>query len=355
MNFSKILLASGGGVVGQQVAEILRRRRPQLNVVLGGRQLEPLRATAERLGTEVVTLDIDAPALPEGLGDTIVVGLANDMHDRLLIASLRAGLAYVDVTRWTERLKLALLTVAAHGAPAAPTVFSSAWMAGTAGLVARYTAAGFTKVDSIDISILYALADRAGPNSTAYMDRISEPFRTIEKSVWTQRAGFRDGHRADFGAGGAHMVYRFDTPDQASLPVLTGAQTVDARIAFDSRAATGLLHGLVASGIWRLISRPAFDRLRRSILYNPGTGAAHRVRVTVMGEGHPSGGRSRTVQMMDPAGQTHLTALGAVFQIEAIMGLHGPATSAGVHLGEGADPACAVQMLRSEGVSILEL
>lgn len=352
--YSKVLLAGGGGVVGQQVAEILLRRNPGLGVVLGGRRPDALRDLAERLGAEAVALDIDAPVLPEGLADAVVVGLANDLHDRLLGVSLRAGLAYVDVTRWTERLKQSLVMVAAHGAPAAPVVFSSAWMAGTAGLVARHAAAGFTRVDSIDIAILFSLADRAGPNSTAYMDRISDPFRTMERSVWKLRAGLRDGHRADFGEGGIHKVYRFDTPDQASLPSLTGAHTVDARIAFDSRASTGLLHGLVASGIWKLISRPAFDGLRRSLLYNPGTGAEHRVLITLTGDGRQDARRSRRLQMIDPSGQTHLTALGAVFQIETILGLHGPATPAGVHLGEAADPDFAVKMLRSEGLLIDE-
>ncbi|MNC79614.1 hypothetical protein D3C75_1321400 [compost metagenome] len=61
----------------------------------------------------------------------------------------------------------------------------------------------------------------------------------------------------------------------------------------------------------------------------------------------------RTVQVVDPEGQTHLTALGAVIQIERLLGRLGPALEAGVHLGEAMpDPAPATALLKSEGVRI---
>lgn len=339
--------------MGHQVAAILRRRQPDVRLVLAGRRLDAVRAVAAPLHADAMLLDIDAPDLGEVTKDAIVVGLANDLHDRLLIATSEAGASYLDVTRWTAAQKQALATVAARGRPAAPLVFASSWMASTIGLAARNAARDMASVDRIDLAILYGLSDRAGPNSVAYLDRIATPFRTMEDGVWRERRGFRDGQTRDFGEGGTHELYRFDTPDQDTLPALTGARTVDARIAFDGRVETRLVHVLVASGVWKALSGRRFEKLRRSILYHPGDGAAHRVRIELEGFGSKGEAIRRVVQVVDPEGQTRLTALGAVVQIERLLGRLGPALEAGAHLGEAMpDPAPAIALLKSEGVRI---
>lgn len=353
MQAKTVILAGGAGVVGRQVAAILRRRQPDVRLVLAGRRLEAVQAAAAPLEAEAMRLDIDAPVLGEAAKDAIIVGLANDLNDRLLAAALEAGAPYLDVTRWTTAQKQALAAVAARGRPVAPVVFASSWMASTIGLIARDAARDMASVGRIDLGVLFGLADRAGPNSVAYMDRISTPFLTMEDGVWRERRGFRDGQARDFGEGGTHRLYRFDTPDQASLPTLTGARTVEARIAFDGQLETRLVHLLVASGVWKALSGPRFDTLRRSMLYNPGEGAAHRVRIGLEGRGAHGETVQRTVQVVDPEGQTRLTALGAVVQIERLLGRLGPALEAGPHLGEAMpDPAPATALLKSEGVRI---
>lgn len=351
MTSPSVVLVGGSGVVGAQVASLLARRRPDLNLVIAGRRLDAAQAVAARHGAEVLAMDVDAPVLPAHLKGALIVGLVNDVHDRLLRLALTQGHAYLDVTRWTERLKQALLTVAAHGRPSAPVVLSSAWMAGVASLAARDAARTIAEAERVGIDILFAMADQAGPNSTAYMDRLSEPFHTMERGEWVQRSGFLDGHAADFGAGGRHRVYRFDTPDQANLPAIIGAAQVDARIGFDDGKATALLHLLVRSGVWRLLSRPMFNSARRALLYNPGPGAAHRIRIAVAGKDAAGRPCEKTVQLADPLGQSHLTALGAVLQIEHLLGADAP--PAGVYLGEALlDPEQACRQLRGEGVEI---
>ncbi|RBH43414.1 saccharopine dehydrogenase, partial [Pseudomonas sp. MWU13-2860] len=169
------VLVGGSGGVGEQVAALMARRRPDLKLVIAGRRLDAAQAVAQRYGAEGMAMEVDAPTLPESLQRALIVGLVNDGHDRLLRLALAQGHAYLDVTRWTERQKQALLTVAAHGHPRAPVVLSSAWMAGVASLVARDAARAVAEVERVGIDILFAMADQAGPNSTAYMDRLSEP------------------------------------------------------------------------------------------------------------------------------------------------------------------------------------
>lgn len=352
MQTKTVIMAGGAGVVGRQAAAILRRRQPDVRLILAGRRLEAVQAVAAPLGAEAMRLDIDAPDLGQTEG-AIIVGLANDVSDRLLTATLAAEAPYLDVTRWTTAQQQALTTVAARGRPAAPVVFASSWMASTVGLTTRDAAQDMAAVERVDIGVLYGLADRAGPNSVAYMDRISTPFPTMEDGVWRERHGFRDGQARDFGEGGVHTLYRFDTPDQAVLPALTGARTVEARIAFDSPLESRLVHVLVAGGVWKILSQPRFEKLRRSMLYNPGEGAPHRVRIGLEGRGDQGETIRRVVQMVDPEGQTHMTALGVVIQIERLLGRLGPVVEAGVQLGEAmSDPAPAIALLREEGLRI---
>ncbi len=348
-----VVLVGGSGVVGAQVAALLARRRPELKLVIASRRLEVAQSVAVRHGAVAIAMDVDAPVLPENFAGALIVGLVNDSHNRLLHLALSQGHAYIDVTRWTERLKQALVSVAGYGRLNAPVVLSSAWMAGIAGLMARDASRTFNSVERIGIDILFAISDQAGPNSTAYMDRLSEPFHTMENGLWVKRSGFLDGQTANFGEAGRHQVYRFDTPDQASLPAITGAANVDARIGFDDRKATALLHWLVRSGVWRVLSRPMFDSTRRAILYNPGPGADHRIRIAV--EGKDANGRPcrKVVQVVDPLGQTHLTALGVVLQIENLLGPHAP--PAGIYLGEAmVDPAHARRQLQAENVRLFD-
>jgi len=353
MQTHSVVLVGGAGVVGRRVASMLKRRQPDLRLILAGRRLAAVMAAAQPLGAEAMRFDIDAPNLGRVPQNAVIVGLANDLSDRLLKSALKAGMPYVDVTRWTSAQKQALDTVANHGQLTVPIIFASSWMASTIGLIVRDAARDMSSIERIDISVLYGLADKAGPNSVAYMDRISVPFLTIEDGVWRERRGFTSGRLTDFETGGVHKVYRFDTPDQANLPALTGARTVEARIALDGRTETGLLHLLVAGGVWKALSGPRFEKLRRSILYHPGKGAHHRVRIDLHGRGLDGEAVSRVLQVVDPEGQTHLTALGVVVQVERLLGRLGPLPEPGPQLGEAmVDPGLAVSLLRREGVVI---
>ncbi|KQU88122.1 hypothetical protein ASD00_29385 [Ensifer sp. Root31] len=347
------MLVGGSGVVGAQVAHILKRRQPHVDMIIAGRNIDTAQAVATSVGGSALSIDVNAPDLPSDLDGAIIVALTNDPHDHLLKLALMRGLPYVDITRWTERVKQALITVAGQGPLRAPAVFASAWMASVSGLLVRYACKPLSVVDSISIDILFAVSDQAGPNSAAYMDRLSEPFYTLDKGHWVRRTGLIDGHAVEFRGVGSYKTYRFDAPDQANLPRITGASTVDARIGFDDRKATTLLHLLVRSGIWSLLSRPIFDSVRRSILYNPGPGAAHRIKLTVNGRDETGKYCTETMQIIDPAGQTHLTALGAVLQIENLLSASAP--PAGSYLGEALlEPAYVLMQLKNEGVSVLQ-
>ncbi len=192
-------------------------------------------------------------------------------------------------------------------------------MAGVAALFAKIGAMSFEKVDQIDINVLFSLSDKAGPNSTEYIDRLTIPFDIIENYRPRSVSPLTDPLPVRFPNGYKIKCYRLDTPDHITVPVSTEAASVNFRIAFDHKFVTYSLRLLVMLGIWKLISGERFTKLRQRLLYSPGNGGDHQI--VIHYHGTDKNQRKKQVQktITDPLGQTHLTALGAVFQAEHVL------------------------------------
>lgn len=249
-----VLIAGGYGVVGQQIAQVIRQRHPNLPLLIGGRNPVKAESLARELThTEIINLDVEHPNPLNGIKPRAILATVNDPHNHLLLNAVYDGIPYLDITRWTERLQSAVSqvsTVPLH----TPVILSSGWRAGVAAVIAVAASRQLQQVDCIDISVLYSLQDKAGPNSIEYMDRLATPFSVMINGERKQVHPYTDPRKITFPGGHTAKTYRFDTPDQFTLPTTTGAKTVAARIAFDDAMATNLLALLVRSGIWKLIS-----------------------------------------------------------------------------------------------------
>ncbi len=336
-----VLIAGGYGVVGEQIARILRKRNPQMALTIAGRTLSKAQQLAGELGDATgAVFDVDEPGDFERLPSRpdIAIVSVNDLTDATFRTALRSGIGLVDITRWTSRVRDAEAIVAKEGSPRAPMILGSSWMACVPGALAWSAAREMTSVDSIDMSILYSLRDKSGGDSVEYMDRLHLPFPVVRDGKPAMARPYTEARRVTFPDGIRAAVYRFDSPDQHILPILTGAKSVAARMAFDSRSATVSLMFLVRSGLWGLLGGNRFRSLRRGLLHNPGPGAPHCVEVDIKGSG-PGGRTNRVIRIVDPLGQTHMTAVGGVLQAEWALGLNGFATPGpGLHYGESIGP-----------------
>jgi hypothetical protein len=356
-----VLIVGGYGVVGGQIAQILADRNPDLGILIAGRSLEAARAKARTIpGAEPIRLDLaDADPLA-GLAvqpDLVLAAVNDHEQDHLLTAALRRGIAYLDITRWTDRLRDAATRLLALPAPSALIVFASSWMASVPATLARHLSHDLAVTDAIHLDIVYALKDKAGPNSADYMDRLSIPFPVVENGSRVTKMPLTDPRPVDFPHGRTIKTYRLDTPDQITLPAITGARSVSSRIAFDHAFSTALLAGLVRSGLWGAISGRRFTALRRAMLYNPGPGDHHRILVEATGQSGNGTPLCRRLFIDDSQGQTHLTAAGAVIQAERILGRHGHAPAPPrPHFAEAeTDGAIARRTLESLGIGLHDL
>jgi hypothetical protein len=318
MNKKTILIVGGYGVVGSQIAQILHDRHPNLEIRLGGRTVgKALPFESERVRVVKVDNTIDDPlrSLDDNL--TLIVNAVNDPQDRLLLSAVQKRIPLVDITRWTERFQSSIARLK-NVEVQSPVVLASGWMGGTAALFSKIYSKDLQDV-TVDINALYSLQDKAGPNSTAYMDRLTIPFEVKVQEGIRKAYPMTDPIKVRFPNGYITKCYRLDTPDHVTLPGSIDAISANFRIAFDNKMSTYGLVSLVNTGIWKMISGEKFTGLRKNILYKPGKGSAHNIVIYLNGYDAAGVFHRRDVSISDPLGQTHLTALGAAIQAEHIL------------------------------------
>jgi saccharopine dehydrogenase-like NADP-dependent oxidoreductase len=350
-----ILIVGGYGIVGTQIAGILRRRNPEVRIVIGGRSIDKARRLADALtNAEGVAFDVDDPASLSRLAvlPSLIIVAANDLKDATLQAAILAGVPLIDITRWTERVR-DLEAAVAVGRPTAAIVQGSSWMACVPGALTQAAARGLDAVESIDISILYALKDISGDNSVEYMDRLTTPFPVTRDGKPGIAIPYTEARQARFANGYQTQVYRFDSPDQHILPRLVGARSVAARIAFDDKTTMTVFWMIIRSGLWNLLSGARFKSIRRAMLHNPGPGAPHHVRVDIAGRRRGKAAHM-TLHISDAESQSHMTAVGAALQAEWVLGLNGfSAPGPGLHYGESMGPQPILrEALAVEGIQV---
>ncbi|XXF78930.1 saccharopine dehydrogenase [Myxococcaceae bacterium GXIMD 01537] len=341
-----VVLAGGYGVVGTEVARLLRAHHPELPLALAGRTLSRAEALAAELGGSTgLVLDLDGRA-PLTFAARAVVGIVNDSNDRLLRACLRAGIPYVDITRWTARLQQALVLTLVEPSRA-PAVFASGWMGGLVPLMAATLGHELGGAETIETSILYDLADRSGADSVDFMDRMWIPYEVTEEGSTRLVEPLSECRRVHL-AGRGRTVARLDTPEQFTLPRSLGARTVSTRIGFNAESATLSLIALKKLGIFSLLRSARFRGLRHGLLHNPGSGGLALVRVSAT-----RGARTLTATLSDPRGQAHLTAVGALLGLRRALGLDGaPAPAGAVFPEQTPSPADVPRALRELGVEV---
>jgi hypothetical protein len=315
-----VLIVGGYGIVGREIARMLHDRYPDLQLRLGGRTKNPeMPFQSERVRSVIV--DNTGPNPLKNIVEpiSIVINAANDPEDNLLKSVQEKGVPFIDITRFTKQCEQSHAN--ANDALRSPVILASGWMAGTAALYSKIFAEGLEDV-VVNIHALYSLQDKAGPNSIEYMDRLTIPFYVTNRDGKKNVYPMTEPHKVKFPNGYQTKCYRLDTPDH--LTVLRSDDIVEAnfRIGFDKPSTTFSLVGLTRSGIWNLISGNKFKNFRKKILHSSGQGSPHYLVISIKGKNRTTGELvERIVNISDPKGQTHLTAIGVLVQVEHLLHL----------------------------------
>lgn len=318
-----MLVVGGYGTVGGELARLAATRWPLL---LTGRTPERGAALAEELGAEVQRWDL-ADDRPFAARARAVISAVNDPDDRVLRASVEAGIPYVDITRWTSRLARATARAAALS-PNSPVLLSSSWMGGITSLLAAALHHELGGAQRVEIAIRYDLGDRAGADSVDFMDRLGLDYEVVVDGQRREVMPLSDVRSVDV-AGSRTKVASIDTPEQFTLPLTLGVDTAVTRIGFSSNASTSTLLAVKKLGFFRWGRGDRWRSLRRAMLYSPGEGGTAQIRIDVAGRRG-----KRTATVVDPAGQAHLTAVGGLLGLRRVLGEDGGAAPVGVTFPE---------------------
>jgi hypothetical protein len=337
-----VLLVGGYGTVGTELTRMAAESWP---LTLTGRTVRHGQELADETGAELRTWDLADPA-PFGARAAAVVTLVNDPDDRVLRAAVHGKVPFVDITRWTTRLQRAA-TVAALARPSAPVLLSSAWMGGVTSLVAAHLAGRLGGADAVDTAIRWDLNDRAGTDSVDFMDRLGLDYEVVQNGRRRTVMPLSDTRRIRI-AGAPTRVARIDTPEQFTLPLTLAATTATTRIGFSSPLSTAALLAVKQLGFFRWGRGERFTTARRALLYAPGEGGTARLRVDVT-----HGRDTLTATVADPAGQAHLTAVGALLGLRRVLGADDAPAPVGVVFPEQLpDPGTVPRDLAAHGVDL---
>jgi len=342
-----LLIVGGYGLVGEQAARLLRRRHPELPLLLGGRDPGRAQALAAALGASTVVVDAGSPqplaSLPER--PAAVLAAVSDPGDHLLVDAMRRGIPIADIHRAGQASILDVAVAAAAERPAAPVLLSGSWLAGVSALLAAAVVGELGGADRVDIAVLASSDDRVGPDSWGFSERLPWPYyvmRDGRRRAAHPLTGLRQVRCADDRERPAVLV---GTLEQTTLPVTLGVPTVETRMALQSTATLYGLIGLKRSGALRALARPGLRRVRAALLQRPGSGDFAGITVTATDQG-----RSVSVDLLDTRGQAHLSAVGAACAAERVLA---PGLPAGISFPEqSARPAADLELLRQAGVVV---
>lgn len=334
-----ILIVGGYGTVGSELARLCA---PSWPLLLAGRNPSKGQTLASELGATVRRWDLNDPE-PFSATARAIVSTVNDPEDRVLRAAVSAGIPYVDLTRWTSRM-LRAATLANLLQPTAPVLLSSGWMGGIVNIVAASLSQEMGGAQSVEIAIRYDVNDRAGVDSVDFIDRLGQDYEVRRDGTLATVSPLSDAKWVDIG-GHRTKVARLDTPEQLTLPLTLGVESVATRIGFSSNASTSALLAAKALGFFRWGRGERWTGLRRSLLYSPGQGGSAIIRI----DAHGAEG-TRSAVITDPAGQAHLTALGGYLGLQQVLATE---SAVGVIFPESQpDVAAALAEMQSNKVMV---
>lgn len=342
-----LLIVGGYGLVGEQAARLLRRRHPDLPLLLAGRNPDSGRALAESIGASSVAVDSAAEEPLAALTErpAAVLAVVSDPHDHLLVDTMRRGIPYADVNRAGHAGILDVTVAVARERPTAPVLLSGSWLAGLSALLAAAAVRELGRVERVDITALSSSDDRVGPDSWGFAERLAWPYYAMRGGKRRPTHPMTTVNHVVCADGLERPAALIGTLEQTTLPVTLGVPTVETRMALMSPASLYSLIGLKRTGALRALARPSMGGVRTALLQSEGTGDFTGITVTAVG---PT--RTVSIDLLDIRGQAHLSALGAVAAAERVLGSGLPA---GISFPEQyAEPGTDLEMVRQAGVVV---
>lgn len=284
-------------------------------------------------------------------GARLVLACAAHTSSALAEAVLQAGVHYVDVT--ADRALIAGIEALdplarQHDAVA---VLSVGLAPGLTNLLAAAACAGLDTVQRVDLLVQLGLGDAHGPAAITWtLDGLDAAFDVPEVGGWRAVRAFSQRRHFTTPALPATVAdkqpaarrrlvgYRFDFPEQRTLPRTLGVPAAASWLALDPPLATAALALAAEVGLGRLLRIPRARRLALAVLTRVHVGS-DRAGAVATATGTRAGAPAECTLAVTGHGEATLTALVAAAVTEQLLTDGAPP---GVHHIEEITDATAV-------------
>lgn len=260
----KILIIGGYGQVGRMISTKLADQFPG-DVIAAGRNIRKAESLSQVTGGKVLPLafDLFAPKVNFAKvleGVSLVIMCLDQPDTRLVEQIILQGIDYMDITAASEFLAAVENLDDCAKASGSTVALSVGLEPGLTNLLAADAKNTLDEADKVhpikhlDIFVLLGMGDAHGDAAIHWMlDHILAEFTVLEHGQEKKVRSFEDGKPTCFPGIGRRTAYRFNFPDQHSLPKTQEINSVSSRFCFDQEIVTrsmallkriGLLHSL---------------------------------------------------------------------------------------------------------------
>lgn len=313
MKTGKFLVVGGYGYVGRTISTALANQFPG-QVVAAGRNIRKAEKLSQETGGKVLplALDIFDPGVKiekilEGVAQVI---MCLDQPDtRVVEQIIRKGVDYIDITAASDFLTAMENLDELAKTSGSSVVLSVGLAPGLTNLLAAYAATGLDTIQHLDIFVMLGMGDAHGEAAIQWtLNNVNAAFMVLENGSERLVHSFEDSLRTRFPGIGERTAYRFNFPDQHSLPITLGIHSVSSRLCFDLEIVTKGFAALKKMGVLRLLRRQWAKEFFTKILKGLRFGSA-QFALKVEATGWKNGNAIKLCPSVWGAGEAHVTGL----------------------------------------------
>ncbi|HEY5730861.1 MAG TPA: saccharopine dehydrogenase NADP-binding domain-containing protein [Anaerolineales bacterium] len=313
MKTGKILVVGGYGYVGRTISIILASQFPS-RVIGAGRDIRKAEKLSQETSGKVLPLALDVFDPDANIekvleGVSLVIMCLDQPDTRIIEQIIQKGVDYIDATATSGFLASLEKFDGLAKESGSSVVLSVGLEPGLTNLLAAYAAKALDIVHHIDIFVMLGMGDAHGDAAIRWtLENIDTEFTVLEKGSEKSVRSFEDAKRTMLPGIGERTAYRFDFPDQHSLPKTLGVDSLSSRLCFDIESVTNIFAALKAMGILRILRCKRARDLAVKFLKNMHFGTDQFV-LKVEASGRKKGEDMRIDTTIRGTGEAHQTGL----------------------------------------------
>lgn len=260
MKIGKFLVVGGYGHVGRTISTELANQFPG-RVIAAGRNIQKAEQLSKETGGKVLplALDIFDPEvnISKSLDGVSQVIMCLDQPDTSIVEEvILKRVDYIDITAISDFLSSTEKLDHFAKETGSSVILSVGLEPGMTNLLAAHAATALDEIAHLDIFVMLGMGDTHGDAAIQWtLDNIHADFTVLENGIEKAVRSFEDGKRVKLPGIGNRTAYRFNFPDQHSLPKTLGVDFVSSRLCFDLEFVTKAFAALKTMGLLRILRR----------------------------------------------------------------------------------------------------